>query len=68
MSISNDNVEESPEDYELTLNDAAKALGKSKRTIHRYIEQGRLSKIYQITDHGKEIRLKRKEVLDLVFC
>lgn len=59
------NTDNNPEDYELTLTEAAKALGKSKRTIHRYIERGKLSKVYVSTDHGREIRLKRDEVLKL---
>ena len=63
----NDNQEESIEDYNLSLEEAAKALGKSKRTVHRYIERGKLSKHYVTTDHGKEIRLKREEVLDLAL-
>jgi len=65
MSQLNDNQEESIEDYNLSLEETANVLGKSKRTVHRYIERGKLSKHYVTTDHGKEIRLKREEVLDL---
>lgn len=65
MSNSNDNPEGTLEDYNLTLKEAAKALGKSSRTVHRYIEKGKLSRTYVTTDHGKEIRLKRTEVLEL---
>ena len=59
------NPNQNPEDYDLTLKEAAKALGKSTRTVHRYIDHGKLSKVYVTTDHGKEIRLKREEVLEL---
>jgi len=65
MSNLENNNKNNPEDYELTLTEAAKALGKSKRTVHRYIEGGKLSKVYVSTDHGREIRLKREEILKL---
>ena len=67
MATLNKNSEESIESYKLSLDEAAKALGKSKRTVHRYIDRGKLSKVYITTDHGKEIRLKREEVLDLAL-
>ena len=67
MTQLDDNQENSIEDYSLSLSEAAKALGKSKRTVHRYIEHGKLSKHYVTTDHGKEVRLKREEVLNLAL-
>jgi len=67
MATPNKNPEESVEDYNLSLEEAANVLGKSKRTVHRYIERGKLSKHYITTDHGKEIRLKREEVLNLAL-
>ena len=53
------------EDYDLSIKEAADSLGKSTRTIHRYIEKGKLSRIYVTTENGKEIRLKSGEVLRL---
>ncbi|MCF7889853.1 helix-turn-helix domain-containing protein [Candidatus Bipolaricaulota bacterium] len=53
------------EDYELSVKQAAKALGKSTRTIHRYIEKGKLSRTYVTTENGKEIRLKSGEIIRL---
>ena len=53
------------EDYDLSIKEAAKTLGKSTRTVHRYIERGKLSRVYVTTENGKEIRLKSREVLRL---
>lgn len=51
--------------YNVTAKAAAKALGKSITTIHRYIDKGRLSKVYVNTDHGREVRLRPDEILKL---
>jgi len=53
------------EDYDLSVKQAAKALGKSIRTIHRYIDKGKLSRTYVTTENGKEIRLKSGEIIRL---
>jgi len=60
-----DKTKTGSEDYDLSVKQAAKALGKSTRTIHRYIDRGKLSRIYVTTENGKEIRLKSNEVLGL---
>lgn len=51
--------------HNISVKEAAKALGKSITTVHRYIDQGKLSKSYVTTDHGREVRLKPDEVLKL---
>ena len=53
------------EDYNLSVKEAAKKLGKSVTTIHRYVNKGKLSGKYVDTEHGKEVRLKNSEVEEL---
>ena len=52
-------------DYQLTAKQAAKVLGKSVTTVHRYVRKGKLSGKYVDTEHGKEVRLKEDEVKSL---
>ena len=52
-------------DYQLTAKQAAKKLGKSVTTVHRYVRKGKLSGKYVDTEHGKEVRLKEDEVQSL---
>ncbi|MCF7890569.1 helix-turn-helix domain-containing protein [Candidatus Bipolaricaulota bacterium] len=52
-------------DYDLSVKQAAKTLGKSTRTIHRYIDKGKLPRSYVTTENGKEICLKSGEIIRL---
>mgnify|MGYP000019881279 CR=1 FL=1 len=52
-------------DYHLAVKEAAKKLGKSVTTVHRYVNKGKLSGKYVDTEHGKEVRLKNSEVEEL---
>lgn len=54
-----------PLDFNLSVKEAAKKLGKSITTIHRYVNKGKLSGEYVNTDHGREVRLREDEVEDL---
>ncbi|MBS3793004.1 helix-turn-helix domain-containing protein [Candidatus Bipolaricaulota bacterium] len=51
--------------YNLSAKEAAKKLGKSVTTVHRYLDKGKLSGRYVNTDHGKEVRLSKSEVESL---
>ena len=53
------------EEYDPSVKQAAKTLGKPTRTVHRYIDKGKLSRTYVTTDHGREIRLKSGEIIQL---
>lgn len=53
------------DDFTLSLQDAVKILGKSERTIQRYLRKGRLAKQYITTERGQEIRLRESEVRQL---
>jgi len=52
-------------DFTLSLQEAMKMLGKSERTVQRYLRQGRLTKQYITTEYGRELRLSKSEVLRL---
>ncbi|MEO0228322.1 MAG: helix-turn-helix domain-containing protein, partial [candidate division WOR-3 bacterium] len=51
-----------PNDYNLSLQDVIKILGKAERTVQRYLRDGKLSKQYITTDRGREIRFSESEV------
>ncbi|MBS3793047.1 helix-turn-helix domain-containing protein [Candidatus Bipolaricaulota bacterium] len=51
--------------YNLSAKEAAKKLGKSVTTVHRYLSKGKLSGKYVNTDHGKEVRVSESEVENL---
>ncbi len=52
-------------DYTLTLDAAGHLMGKSARTVQRYVKAGRLTQMYVMGSKGKEARLSKAEVLDL---
>jgi chromosome segregation ATPase len=54
-----------PNDYTLSLQDVMKILGKSERTVQRYLRDGKLSKQYITTERGREIRFSESEVKQL---
>jgi predicted DNA-binding transcriptional regulator AlpA len=54
-----------PNDYNLSLQDVIKTLGKAERTVQRYLRDGKLSKQYITTDRGREIRFSESEVKQL---
>lgn len=54
-----------PEDFTLTIQDAITILGKSERTIQRYLRYGKLSRHYITTEYGRELRLSETEVKEL---
>lgn len=51
-----------PNDYNLSLQDVIKILGKAERTVQRYLRDEKLSKQYITTDRGREIRFSESEV------
>ena len=52
-------------DYTLSLEGAAELIGKSVRTVQRYVKARRLSQQYVTGPKGEEARLSKAEVLQL---
>ena len=52
-------------DYTLSLEGAAELIGKSVRTVQRYVKARRLSQQYVAGPKGEEARLSKAEVLGL---
>lgn len=57
--------EEKKNDYTLTLEGAAQIIGRSERTVQRYVRAGELSQIYVMGPKGKEARLSKSELVSL---